>query len=141
MENGNDSQGRNGRTDETRRSSEPIQVEDLEEKQSSLKRPLTPPINVNSAPPTKRFGSNEEVEGKVKGLSDDIVAMDTSVVETIECTDKDDLRGVGEVNQNVTVPGMDNGSGCEPAIHLRESTDLLPCNIPKIYDLFATCVS
>lgn len=146
-----------------------MQVEDLEEKQPSLKRPLTPLINVTSEPPTKRFGSDKVVEGQVEGQSDDIETMDdtaagqsddietmdSTAAENVECADKagedNPNSGLGEVDKNVIMTGVDSGSGgieCEqaehppePAVDLSESNDLLLSNIPKIYDLFATCVS
>ena len=147
VENGNGSLGRDGRTDKTMREPQLMQVEDLEEKQLSLKRPLTPTISVNSQPPAKRFGSGEEVEGQVKGQSDNVEAMDGSVGEAVEQTGEDGANG--DVSE-VVVPAVDgrHGSECEqaepssePAVDLCESTDLLPSNMPKIYDLFATCVS
>ena len=155
VENGNGGQGRNARTDKTRTGHQPMHIEDRENKQPSLKRSLTPPINVTNGPPTKRFGTDKELEGQIGGQSDDIETMDISAAENFECTDKagedDPSGGVGGVDNDVIVPGIDTGSGgieCEqaeppsgPAVDLSESNDLLPSNMPKIYDLFATCVS
>ena len=108
----------------------PMQVEDIEVKQPSLKRQLTPPTDTDNQPPAKR----SVVEGEVKG--------ETTPGEAV---DGEGELETGEADLVTGEAGEGNVVTCEaepPAsIDMSEIGELLPKNMPKIYDLFATCVS
>lgn len=141
-----------GSGDEIGTGNEPMEVEDLEDKQSSLKRPLTPPITVDDQPPAKRSPTNENVEEQVKGQSEttDGTGCENnicdSVVETGEGVETCESNGeIGEENsqENEGVAGEADPVEplSEPAVDLSQAGEVLPKNLPKVYDLFATCVS
>ena len=120
VENGNgNSQNQNGA----------MQVEDIELRQPSLKRQLTPPTEMDSQPPAKR----SVLEGEVKGeITTDEDGVDGDASEA--CEDGDTVREADEDGEG--------GEAEQPtSVDMTETGELLPNNIPKIYDLFATCVS
>ena len=118
MENGNGN---------SRNQNEPMQVEDIELKESSLKRQLTPPTDMDNQPPAKRSVPEGEVEGEVTMIDE---ASDAGEEEGVdgEAGEAHEDGEAGEAEQPASVESMETG-------------ELLPNNMPKIYDLFATCVS
>ena len=121
MENGNGN---------SRNQNEPMQVEDIELKESPLKRQLTPPIDMDSQPPAKRSVPEGEVEGEVTMID--------------EASEEEGVDGeAGEVGEDgETGEDGEAGEAEQPAsMEVTETGELLPNNMPKIYDLFATCVS
>ena len=88
-----------------------MEVEDLEGDEPSLKRVHTPPDD--DGPPAKRSLTEEEDEEEVKG-------------------DSEAVDGEGDVES------------CDDQVTEADVCDmdeLLPKSMPKVYDLFATCVS
>lgn len=94
----------------------PMEVVDIEDEQPSLKRPLTPPAN-DESPPNKRPLPDDEVDGEVEG-------------DEVNGPEEDD-----DITAEATPPSS------EPAASAQDHDELLPKDLPKIYNLFATCVS
>lgn len=104
-----------------------MQVEDIELNQPSLKRQLTPPTDMDNQPPAKRSVPEGEVEGEVTMID--------------EASDPGEEEGAdGEADEDGEA--CEAGEAEQPAsVEVTETGELLPNNIPKVYDLFATCVS
>lgn len=129
----------------------PMQVEDTDKKQSSLKRQLTPPTDTDNQPPAKRSLQDGDVEGEITMIEE---ASDAGEEEPVdgepgdncaarregEPDDRDEAGGDGEGGE-----AGDDGEASkaeQPAsVQTSQTDELLPSNMPKIYDLFATCVS
>ena len=107
-----------------------IEIEDLEENESShqsLKRPLTAPSNSDGEPPAKRSASDEEIRGEAKSSELTDGEGDDAMVDGEACEDdaaKPHSEEVGPVSTD-----------------LSEIDEILPKTLPRVYDLFATCVS
>lgn len=129
-----------------------MQVEDIELKQPSLKRQLTPPTEIDSQPPAKRSVLEGEVKGEITTGEDgdvseahedgDTVHKDHDIVH--EGSEAGEDRETGENGD--TVPeggeaGKDDAAEQPALTDLTDTGEILPNNMPKIYDLFATCVS
>jgi hypothetical protein len=135
-----------------------MQVEDIELKEPSLKRQLTPPTDVDSQPPAKRSVPEEEGEEEVTMIEE---ASDNGEEEAVNGEAGDNKSGTGEAGDGATGEAGDDNDGAageagngatgedgeageaeQPAsVEMTETGELLPNNLPKIYDLFATCVS
>lgn len=145
----------------------PMQVEDTDRKQPSLKRQLTPPTDTDNQPPAKRSLQDGEVEGEITMIEE---ASDAGEEEPVDGEPGDNCaaRGEGEPDDSARNrdeagddgdggeagddgeggEAGDDGEGGEaskaeqPAsVQASQTDELLPSNMPKIYDLFATCVS
>ena len=141
MENGNgttQSQNQNG----------PMQVEDIELKEPSLKRQLTPPTDMESQqPPAKRSVPEGEGEGGEVTMIEEASDGSQEPVEVNGAAGEDgedgDAREPGE-DGDAREAGEDGDTredGQPTSVEVTETDELLPNNLPKIYDLFATCVS
>ena len=108
-----------------------MEVQDMEDvQQSSLKRPLTPPTSGDGEPPLKRSLSDQEVEDEVKGQ--------TTYIDEVDAGDGREDGGAGDVESEVS--DAEEPSSLAAGTHISDD-DLLPKDMPKAYDLFATCVS
>ena len=98
-----------------------MEVQDMEDvQQSSLKRPLTPPTSGDGEPPLKRSLSDEEVKGQ------------TTYIDEVDGGDGDG----GDAGEAEAEDPSSTTAGTNAI-----DDDLLPTSMPKVYDLFATCVS
>ena len=117
-----------------------MQVEDIELKESPLKRQLTPPTDMDSQPPAKRSVPEGEVEGEVTMIDE---ASEEEGVDGEAGEPHGDDSPASEAGEDgETGEDGEAGEAEQPAsMEVTETGELLPNNMPKIYDLFATCVS
>lgn len=111
-----------------------MQVEDIELKEASLKRQLTPPTDMESQqPPAKRSAPEGEGEGG------EVTMIEEASDGGEEPVDGDDGKA-GEDEEDGEAK-EDGDTEQLTSVEVTETGELLPNNLPKIYDLFATCVS
>ena len=121
-----------------------MQVEDIELKEASLKRQLTPPTDMESQqPPAKRSAPEGEGEG---GEVTMIEEASNGGEEPVDGEDNSAAGDDGEAGEDEEAG--EDGEAKEDgdteqltSVEVTETGKLLPNNLPKIYDLFATCVS
>ena len=131
-----------------------MQVEDIELKEPSLKRQLTPPTDMESQqPPAKRCVPEGEGEGGEVTMIEEASDGGQATMEVNgEAGEDGDAREAGEDGDareagedgDAREAGEDGDTredGQPTSVEVTETDELLPNNLPKIYDLFATCVS
>ena len=138
VENGNGTKASRTRTGTSRTETRVMEVEDVEVQQQSLKRPLTPPTTNQCEPPSKRLLTEEEVEDQIE---------QKTYIDEVDGDEGDEAGEDGEAGGDGKAGESDEAGdgGDSPqggaAVDSSDGDEILLNNLPKVYDLFATCVS